>query len=219
MGNIICDNYYCQSVSFKPEWFSESSWNIDYKYDLNEKDDINKKPYHIDKGIIKINNVSSFDLLLSKKLLIDFDEIKNISIPINFKYNIEKKNEYNINIIFSNKLLLLNDINNLDTNNTDIFFINLKIFKKYCFIYRSFNDIIIKKKLNTNKINTFLINLENNINILLVSETLYNNNKINIYENKYLKNNFNYQNNFFLNILIKSKNNICDNEFIELNFE
>ena len=105
--NIICDNYYCQSVSFKPEWFSESSWTIDYKYNIvdsrknisndNTKnviikdiqiDDENinsnnlQKPYFIDKGILKINNVPSFDLLLSKKLLIDFNEIKYISIPI-----------------------------------------------------------------------------------------------------------------------------------------
>ena len=106
--NIICDNYYCQSVSFKPEWFSESSWSIDYKYniinstandiitdisiddikidDINIKPNINynnsEKPYFIDKGILKINNVPSFDLLLSKKLLIDFNEIKYISIPI-----------------------------------------------------------------------------------------------------------------------------------------
>ena len=27
-NNFMCENYYCQSVSYKPEWFSENSWNI-----------------------------------------------------------------------------------------------------------------------------------------------------------------------------------------------
>ena len=243
--NIICDNYYCQSVSFKPEWFSESSWTIDYKYNIvdsrknisndNTKnviikdiqiDDENinsnnlEKPYFIDKGILKINNVHSFDLLLSKKLLIDFNEIKYISIPINFKYNIDNDNEFNIYIIFSNQLLLLNTIDNLNNINDDYFYINLKLSKNNCLIFRSFNDNIVKKNINSKKINTFLINLENNLKIILISEKLYNSNKNNIYENKYLKYcNFDIQNNFFLNILIKSKKDLISNEFIELNFE
>ena len=45
-NNFICENYYCQSVSFKPEWFSETTWTINYV--------CNKKPYIIDKGILKI---------------------------------------------------------------------------------------------------------------------------------------------------------------------
>jgi hypothetical protein len=226
--NIICDNYYCQSVSFKPEWFSESSWNIDYKYiktpeDPNsEKDNIInlKKPFFIDKGILKIINVPFFDMILSKKLLIDLNEIKYITIPINFRYYINNDNEYNIYIIFSNKLLLLNNIDNLNIINDDFFYINLKLYKKNCLIFRSFNDTIIKKKINSKKINTFSINLENNLKIILISEKLYNNNKKNIYENKYLNHcNFDIQNNFFLNILIKTKKNLMYNEYIELNFE
>ena len=62
-NNFICDNYYCQSVSFKPEWLSEASWSITYNY----QDSI--KPYIIDKGILKINHVYNFDILFSKKLL------------------------------------------------------------------------------------------------------------------------------------------------------
>jgi hypothetical protein len=224
MGNInykdiICDNYYCQSVSFKPEWFSESSWNIDYNYNtINNSLKNDNKPYIIDKGIIKIYNMPSFNLILSKKLQIDFNEIKYLSIPINFRYNInnENNNEINIYIIFSNKLLLLNNID----NNNDIFYINLKLFKNYCIIIRSFNEEIIKKKIKQKKINTFSIDLENNLKMILVSEKLYNNNRNNIYENKYLKlSDINIENDFFLSIMIKNKNNLLENEFIELNFE
>jgi hypothetical protein len=216
--NIICDNYYCQSVSFKPEWFSESSWNIEYKYNILDDETNIQKPYFIDKGILKINNVHSFDLLLSKKLLVDFNEIKYISIPISFKYNIDNNNEFNIYIIFSNKLILLNTIDNLNNINDDFFYINLKLSKYNCLIFRSFNDNIIKKNINSKKINTFSINLENNLKIILISEKLYN--KKNIYENKYLKScNFDIQNNFFLNILVKTKKDLIYNEFIELNFE
>jgi hypothetical protein len=234
--NIICDNYYCHSVSFKPEWFSESSWNINYEYNkVDRKKNIQsdctenviqidneknlRKPYLIDKGILKINYVNSFDLLLSKKILIGFYEIKCISIPINFKYNIDNDNEFNIYIIFSSKLLLLNSIDILN-NNDDYFYINLKLSKYNCLILRSFNNDITKKKINSKKINTFSINLEDNLKIISLTEKLYNNNQNNIYENKYFKSfNFDIQNNFFLNILIKTKENLLFNEFVELNFE
>lgn len=211
-NNIVCDNYYCQNVSFKPEWFSESSWNIDYRY--NENNENKEKPYIIDKGIIKIDNQKSFELLLSKKLLVDFNEIKYISIPINFSYHINKDNEIKIYIIFSNKLLSLNNVND------DFFYINLKLYKNNCVIFRSFNDTIIKKKINSKKINTFSVVLENNLKIILVSEKLYNNKKKNIYENKYLKHcDIDIQNNLFLNFLIKTEKDLEDSEFIHLNFE
>lgn len=209
----MCDNYYCQPVYFKPEWISESSWNIEYKY----KEKIEKKPYIIDKGILKINNTFSFDLILSKKLFVHFNNIKNLLVPINFRYNISNNNEFNIYIIFSNKLLSLENI-----NSTDSYFFNiyLNLFKKYCLIQRSLNDLTIKKKLNTIKINTFSIQLENNINIFLFTERLYNHNKLMLYENKFLKNYTNdIENNLFLNIFIRVKDDLKDNEFIELNFE
>ena len=64
------------------------------------------------------------------------------------------------------------------------------------------------------------IQLENNLNILLFTEKLYNDNKITLYENKFLKNyNNDIENNLFLNIYIKVKDDLKDNEFIELNFE
>ena len=215
-NNLICDNYYCQSVSFKPEWFSESSWNIEYKYqneDLNNEEP-KRKPYSIDKGILKIKNTPKFELLLSKKLLLDFNEIKNISIPINFKYELE--NEVNISLIFSTKQLSLENI-----NNEQLFFINLNFTKKRIYIYRSFDNKIIKKKINSSKVNTFDINIENNFQILLITEKLYNNNIKAIYEGKYLKNfNQSEKMELYLNFLIKNKNDLTNkNEYLELNFE
>jgi hypothetical protein len=215
-NNLICDNYYCQSVSFKPEWFSESSWNIEYKYqneNLNNEEP-KRKPYSIDKGILKIKNTPKFELLLSKKLLLDFNEIKNISIPINFRYELE--NEVNISLIFSTKQLSLENI-----NNEQLFFINLNFTKKRIYIYRSFDNKIIKKKINSSKVNTFDINIENNFQILLITEKLYNNNIKAIYEGKYLKNfNQSEKMELYLNFLIKNKNDLTNkNEYLELNFE
>ena len=203
MGNIICDNYYCQPVSFKPEWFSESSWNIEY--------DNPQKPYIIDKGIIKINNISPFNMILSKKLLINLNEIKLISIPINFKYNIKNNSEIIISIILNDKQINLNDIYH-DVNN-NILNINLKLHKKKCIINEKFNH-----KINLNKLNTFTIDLENNFNLMLIKEKLYDNTK-NIYENKYLKQFNNINDNIYLNIIIEIKNELVNTEYIELNFE
>lgn len=216
MGNInnfVCDNYYCQSISYKPEWFSESSWNIEYDQNI-------KKPYIIDKGILKIKEVEKINLLLSKKLLIDFDEIKNILIPINFKYTFENNNEFNIFIIFTNKLLLLSDINDLNQTNDDIFYINLILQKNQVSIYKSYDNKIINKKIKSKKTNTFSIDIENNFKLLLLTEKLFNNIN-NIYEERYIKMfNFNENKDFYLSIYIKNKENLLlKNEFVELNFE
>lgn len=212
-NNFICDNYYCQSVSFKPEWLSEASWNITYNY----QDSI--KPYIIDKGILKINNVYKFDILFSKKLLIDFNDVKYLSIPINFSYNINKDNNIDVYIIFSNKELLLENINVLKPED-DLFFIHLNLHKNKLFINRSFNDKISNKKIKSKKINSFNIIIENNFKILMITEKLFNNNIKNIYEEKYI-NNYNFQNynSLYLSLYINSKNGIIENEFIQLNFE
>ena len=212
-NNFICDNYYCQSVSFKPEWLSEASWNITYNYQESIK------PYIIDKGILKINNVYNFDILFSKKLLIDFNDVKYLSIPINFSYNINKHNNIDVYIIFSNKELLLENINELKPQD-DLFFIHLNMHKNKLFINRSFNDIISNKKIKSKKINSFNIIIENNFKILMITEKLFNNNIKNIYEEKYI-NNYNFQNynSLYLSLYINSKNGIIENEFIQLNFE
>lgn len=208
-NNFVCANYYCQEVSFKPEWFSELTWTIEYDYINN-----NTKPYKIEKGILTINDTKPFNLLLSKKLLINFNEIRNISIPINFRYIIN--DEINISIIFSNKLIFLKDIINLDISCNDLFYINLKLLRNKIIIFRSFNNNIIKKKIKSKKINSFKINLENNFNILLITEQLLNTK----YEEKYIKPfNLDENNEYYLSILVNSKQPISDKEFIMLHFD
>lgn len=214
-NNFICENYYCQSVSFKPEWLSESTWDITYNY----LEDNNKKPYTIDKGILKIYNVEKFELLFSKKLLIDFNLIRNISIPINFKYQMTNNNSLDLFIIFSNMQLQLDNLKELNTNN-HLFFIKINFIGNKINIFRSFNDKIVSKKIKSKKINTFIISLENNFKILLVNEKLYNNKFKILYDEKYLNNdNFDNYNDFFLNLYITSKNGLLKKDFIELNFE
>jgi hypothetical protein len=235
MGNInyknfVCDNYYCQPVSFKPEWLSESSWSITYLYEnkkeTTDNETINKditeinekKPYIIDKGILKIENTKKFYLLLIKKLLINFNEIRYLSVPINFSYTLHHI-KIEMFIIFSNNQLILEDIYNLkETNN--LFFINLIFLKNKIIIYRSFNDKIITKKIKMKKINSFHLTIENNFNVLLLTEKLCKNNITSIYEEKYL-NMFNLDNlnDMYLSLYIKSNNNMEDKEFIQLNFE
>ena len=257
MGNInyknfVCDNYYCQSVSFKPEWFSENSWKIDFNYfddSLNDvtnidtyiytstdtdiynnsielpiqhdiiDNSINKKPYIIDKGILKIKDVPRFQLLLSKKLLVNFKETKNISIPINFRYDIESK--IDIFIMLSNYQITLENINNLDLQNNNSFFVNLTLLKKKIFISHSFTDKIIKRNINPSKISTFSIDLTNNFSLLLIEEKLFNNNIKKKYKGKYLKMFKTDENdNIYLTLFIKPSSDLfLKNEFIELNFE
>ena len=125
--NFICDNYYCQSVSFKPEWFSENNWIINYCTDTN------KKPYIIDKGTLKLKNIEFTKIILSKKLLINFSDIKSISIPLIFKYNILKLDNKNIDIflIISNKTFKIEYIDKLIEHKDEILFhIHLNLFKK-----------------------------------------------------------------------------------------
>jgi hypothetical protein len=205
-NNFICENYYCQSVSYKPEWISELIWNITYLYEGQIK------PFIIDKGILKIKDVNKFDILLSKKLLINLNEISSISIPINFCYNLMNNNEIDLFIIFSDNLLSLDNISNSFGS------INLNLKKNNLFIYRSYNQDKNNLKLKSNKINLIDITIENNFNLFLITEKILNNNGKILYENKYL-NELNKNNNFYLNLYIKNKNGLNKNEFIELNFQ
>jgi hypothetical protein len=215
-NNFICDNYYCNSVSLKPEWFSESSWKITY--------DTTDKPYFIDKGTLKIKsnnsllNIQKFKLILSKKLLIE--DLKNVSIPINFSYNLE---EINIFIIFSNKILTLDNIIDIDKSD-NIFYIKLNIKNNKLNINRSFDNKNIIKKIKPKKINSFIIELEHKDNIILINESLFIKSKKK-YEGKYLKfipyeiNSDSIQA-LFLSFFIRSKNEFKNNfDFLELNFE
>jgi hypothetical protein len=107
MGNhIICENYYCNSVAYKPEWISDSYWEIDYNYEID------KLPYNIEKGKLLLKDVKKFDILLSKKVFIELDKINSFSIPINIKYNLLNNNDIDIFIIFSDKILTLDTLNN-----------------------------------------------------------------------------------------------------------
>ena len=216
-NNFICENYYCQSVSFKPEWFSETTWTINYV--------CNKKPYIIDKGILKIVESTPSQIMLSKKLLINFNEIRNISIPIIFKYNLLKSDSNNIDIfiIFSNKILNIDDMNNLNKQKDDnenaqsssaLFYIHLNLLRNIVYINHSFDTKIVKKKIKSKKANIYDITLENNFEMLLLTEKI---SKLN--EEKYIINySFTEDKEYYLNIFVKN-NGIKKKEFIELAFE
>ena len=196
-NNFICDNYYCQDISFKPEWFSEKSWKIDYIHN-----DSIIKPYNIDKGLLLIKDVNSFNILLSKKLLINFNEVKNISIPINFEYNIS--NEINIIIIFSTKQITLTEI--ILNNNNEYFITKLKLINTEIFI----NDTQTKYY----KKNLIQLDLENNLKLLYITEKLID------YEKKYFKEfNLNSNNDYYLNIIINSNNKIDNEDYLSLYFD
>jgi hypothetical protein len=282
MNNFICENYYCQSVSFKPEWLSENTWNIEYKYinniennnfnikvnndfkneldnkltndlnnqlnnelnnqlndelnnqindDLNNKlnDEINNllnneinndkninKPFIIEKGILKIRNSLKNQIILSKKLLINLNDIKNLLIPINFKYNLKNLSSINFYIIFSNKEYnLCNNLLFLKENNDKHFYVKITFNKKNVLFSNSFDTIIKKYKLKLKKIYRFNINLENNYDMLLVNKNL-----INVFDEKYLiPFHFDNKSHYYLNLLINTDSNLSKNEFLELNFE
>ncbi len=230
-NNFICENYYCQSVSFKPEWLSENSWTIKYKYISNNKQIIEKeykdeydnennirdetKPYIINKGILKIKNSKKNFLLLSKKLLINFDEIKNIVIPINFKFNLNKTSKISLYIIISSKNLC--DIFDKDflSLSDELFYINLIFSKKKISLSNSFQTDLYKNYIKHNKIYLFNITIENNFNMILINET------INGILDKQLLCNFSFIQNtdYYINLFVRTENDLNENEYIELNFE
>jgi hypothetical protein len=220
-NNLMCENYYCQSVSYKPEWFSENSWSIDYKLlidDNNQKIKLNEnKPYKLNKGLLKISDTLDFDLILSKQLLINSNEIKHFLIPINFKYFII--NNIDLYVLFSNNLLKLNNID-LQLKNDNIFFIKLSLYKKKINISRSTDNNISEYKIKSKKNNLFNILIENNIDYLSINEELIQNEKSKTQINNYIKIFDITNNNLYLSILIKNKNNLIENnQYIELNFQ
>jgi hypothetical protein len=255
-NNFMCENYYCQSVSYKPEWFSENSWNIDYNLKNNnmhidknsaelremyekiirhknplelEKEyekiisNINK-PFTLNKGVLKISNTMTndhiiplnIDLILSKQLLIN--EVKNFFVPLNFKYYLA--NELNIYIIFSTNLLTLKNLN-LESNLDNVFFIKLLLSNKNIIISRSINNNINTHKIKTTKNNIFNISIQYNTDYLLINEELIKNKNKNIIKiDNSIKMFDTLNNNLYLSIYIKNKNNLIENnQYIELNFE
>jgi hypothetical protein len=235
MGNISCQNYYCQDVSFKPEWLSENSWNIEY---INPNKDIeldsNKKysNYSIDKGILKIDDCPAFKLLLSKKLLIDFSVTECITIPFNFSYNILSNtlntSKINIYLIFSIDNLSINYISNFLENkiskklSNKLFYIDIELEKSKIMISHSFSEnIIIKKKIISNNTHNITLDLENKINILYIKEHMLSHD---INEQYFIDNIFNNDNNndnnsIYLNLFIHSDTDLNKSEYLKINFD
>ena len=143
-NNFVCENYYCESISLKPEWFSENSWNITYDYWDNKND--NFKPYNIEKGIIKISNTPAFRLVISKKLHIDLNYLESIKIPIRFKCNLN--NDLYILAIISNQIYNLdriNTIHEIKSNSDELFYYQMKLNCKKITLNRSYDNKFISK--------------------------------------------------------------------------
>lgn len=197
----MCENYYCHSVSYKPEWLSENNWIIEYNCEI--------KPYSIYKGIFKINNINKCSILLSKQFLYQMNELKNILLPIIFRYNISKKNSIMLSIfITENKL-------DIDSKKDNLFFIKIKLNCKFIEIIHSFNSNIIQKKIKSNKLYKFDIHIENNYDLLLIHEKIDQ-----LLDEKFLcDEKFENDKCYFLNLLIEMNDNLDNNSYFELNFE
>jgi hypothetical protein len=214
-NNFSCDNYYCQDIILKPEWFSENSWNITYNY-FDENFDF--KPYTIEKGLIKLKGTPKFNLLLSKKLNIDLNDFEKFIIPIHFNFFLE--NDISIYIILSNSELNLKDINKINDNNNDnLFYFHIFLNKKKISIQRSFDNKNFKfNKIKNNLDNYYNIELKNSSNKLFsINEKMFKNNKeIFDYNTIKLFNN----DDIYLSLYITSKNQMINkNEYLDLNFE
>ncbi len=113
-NNFSCNEFYCQSIESKPEWFSENNYLFFYKNNFNQKNISNfsysqnnnnntsnnnskeisnniltkseDKPFKIDKGIITLFFNHDFHLLIHKKLDID-SSVNKFLIPFNFSLN------------------------------------------------------------------------------------------------------------------------------------
>ena len=98
----------------------------------------------------------------------------------------------------------------LDKN---ILFIRLKLKYNRSYIIRSFNNIIIKKKINIDTLNNFSINIENNnlLKMLMITEKLND-----VYEEKYLKPSLFENTDLYLSLYISSEKHI---KYLELYLE
>ena len=216
-NNFVCENYYCESISLKPEWFSENSWNITYDYWDNKND--NFKPYNIEKGIIKISNTPSFRLVISKKLHIDLNYLESIKIPIRFKCNLN--NDLYILAIISNQIYNLdriNTIHEIKSNSDELFYYQMKLNCKKITLNRSYDNKFISKKIKKDLPYIYNIELNSSNNFFKINEMLVNNNKKKMINHDSIK--FFYNENMYLTIYIYSRDGtINNNEYIELNFD
>lgn len=212
-NNFSCDNYYCQDIILKPEWFSENSWNITYNY-FDENFDF--KPYTIEKGLIRLKGIPKFNLLLSKKLNIDLNDFEKFIIPIHFNFFLE--NDISIYIILSNIELNLTNISKIE-NSDDLFYFHIFLNKKKISIQRSYDNKNFKfNKIKNNLDNYYNIELKNSNNKLFsINEKMFKNNKeIFDYNSIKLFNN----DDIYISLYITSKNQMINkNEYLNLNFE
>jgi hypothetical protein len=213
-NNFSCDNYYCQDIILKPEWFSENSWNITYNY-FDENFDF--KPYTIEKGLIRLKGTPKFNLLLSKKLNIDLNDFEKFIIPIHFNFFLE--NDISIYIILSNSEINLNDISKINNNNDNLFYFHISLNKKKINIQRSYDNKNFKfNKIKNNLDNYYNIEIKNSSSKLFsINEKMFKNNK-EIFDYNSVKL-FN-SDNIYISLYITSKNQMINkNEYLDLNFE
>jgi hypothetical protein len=212
-NNFSCDNYYCQDIILKHEWFSENSWNISYNY-YDEKFDF--KPYSIEKGLIRLKGTPKFNLVLSKKLNIDLNDFEKFIIPIHFNFFLE--NDISIYIILSNNEINLNNIKNIE-NSDNLFYFHICLNKKKINIHRSYDNKNFKiNKIKNNLDNYYNIELKNSSNKLFsINEKMFKNNK-EIFDYNSVKL-FN-SDDIYISLYITSKNQMINkNEYLDLNFE
>lgn len=70
---ISCHQFYCPSLDYQPEWFSNSHYSIS----------TSQTQYSLERGILKILSSPLLQISLSKSLLLK--DISQFSIPIHFK--------------------------------------------------------------------------------------------------------------------------------------
>jgi hypothetical protein len=123
MGNhIVCDNYYCQSIHYKPDWISKQFYHF-----LVDKD----TKYTIDKGTLSLLPSPKISLLFQKKLNID-SSIHEFILPIHFHF--DSSNPLHLFILLTPSPITSPNISDLNSlkNSSHSFFSHL-IFEKNIF--------------------------------------------------------------------------------------
>ncbi len=212
-NNFSCNEFYCQNIEYKPEWFSENNYSFlfnNQNNNVNNNNNNNIKPYKIDKGIITLNFNNSFQLLISKKIDLENNNINEFILPINFSINLPL--ELSFFIIFS-EFELKNDFinNNLNLNyfqnNNNIFYIKINYQNNNILININNSNKKYKGKIKNNKKYKLNINYLNNNNLNLS----FNSSSKKIFNDYFFENN-----NIDNNIILKNKNFL--NFFVLSNF-
>lgn len=143
-ANISCNQYYCQSISYKPEWFSPTYYSISSHPHTQ---------FSLQRGHFHLLPSSLTQLHISKKLSFDPSIIQEFEIPLHFQINYQFP--LSLYVLFSQNPLSLEDCNSLNFSNT--FFIHL-LFQDNSFqLSYSHFDKIFKGKIHPNK--SYLLSL------------------------------------------------------------